>query len=227
MEAALKNGGFQVSPTSHPLPQDSGCPGRNSLATTTPLTGAGKLALQNPGVLVQGMGTYHPLTPEAPPRPRAVLRIPDGTAITSPSFPQPLLSSHCGSSPQPRSFPPGSRAGAFIRRKKKTSLRTKDVLHLAEMAGQYTSPSLRQYSAHSSVSQVQIISQPRANQGEGTSMPADSLRQTHPRTQGRWSESETPKRLQGQLGNLGLLLCLMATATGDNDGPGTTRDLWP
>lgn len=188
MEAALKDGGFQVSPTSHPLPQDSGSPGRNSLATRTPLTGAGKLALQNPGVLVQGMGTYHPLTPETPPRPRAVLRIPDRTAITSPSFSQPLLSSHCGSSPQPRSLPPGSRAGAFIR-SKKTSLRTKDVLHLAEMAGQYTSPALRQYSAHSSVSQVQIISQPRANQGEGTSMPEDSLRQvgaqTHPRTQGR------------------------------------------
>lgn len=35
------------------------------------------------------------------------------------------------------------------------------------------SPALRQYSA----SQVQIISQPRANQGEGTRMPEDSLRQ--------------------------------------------------
>jgi len=99
--------------------------------------GAGELALQSQGVSVQGSGTHCPLIPAAPPRPRAVLQILYATDTMSPGFSQPLLSSHHGSSPKPRSLPPDG--GLLVlsgekKNKNKPPARTKHLPCLAEAA---------------------------------------------------------------------------------------------
>lgn len=129
----------------------------------------------------------------------------------TPGFSQPLLSSHCSSSPKPRSLLPHGRAGAS-KRGKKTPARTKDLPHLAEAARQHTSPAPRWQRGNaqasplparsgSLVSLKQARQQRRDQDAGGFTAPGGSWRgelRPHARTQGRSSEPALPKRLWGQ-----------------------------
>lgn len=104
---------FPGEPSPAPAPPGQRLPGEEPCGRR-----AGPAELEGGGVSIQGRGMHRPLTPAAPLR--AVLWIPYGTAIMSPGFFQPLLSSHRGSSPKPRSGPSHPIAGLALLSGEKT-----------------------------------------------------------------------------------------------------------
>ena len=208
-----------MSPAPHQLPQDSGSPGRSSPAMQTPVPGAGERAPQSwGGVLSSGEGDAPPSDPCSPSKSQSCAADPiwDGHHITwllPASSILPLWLK-----PHAKVRPSRPMAGlVLLLGEKKPPARTKDLLHLAEAAGWYTSPAPRWHRGNAqpspppagsglSVSPEQTREKRRDQDVQGFTAPGGSWcgeHRPHPRTQGRHLEPAPPKRLRGQPGTRG------------------------